>query len=186
MNHYKKKNENIIKHKSISLPVELFYQETNYWCGPASVQMVINYVANKKISQEKLANYLQTVKTGTYPRNIPAILNKFTNQNNHKYTRKILGLNYGLTEKEQKIFYNDVNNSLKHNFPVILSMHDKYPWNNHMIRHLIVIHGIQVSEKFEKYTYLIADPWSGEVEVKQSQISSLFTYDANSSIIKSN
>ncbi|WP_348735899.1 C39 family peptidase [Spiroplasma endosymbiont of Ammophila pubescens] len=148
--------------------------------------MVINYVANKKISQEKLANYLQTVKTGTYSGNIPTILNKFTNQNNHKYTRKILGLNYGLTKKEQKIFYNDVNNSLKHNFSVILSMHGKYPWNNHMIKHLIVIHGIQVSEKFEEYTYLIADPWSGEVEVKQSQISSLFTYDANSSIIKSN
>ncbi|WP_186823377.1 hypothetical protein [Spiroplasma phoeniceum] len=41
-------------------------------------------------------------------------------------------------------------------------------------------------KKFEEYTYLIADPWSGKVEVKQSQISSLFTYDANSSIIKSN
>ena len=41
----------------ITLPVTLFQQETGYYCGPASVQMVVNYLSDY-VEQDDLASDL--------------------------------------------------------------------------------------------------------------------------------
>jgi hypothetical protein len=49
-----------------SIAVPHFYQETNYWCGPASAQMV-NYYFNMPVSQQTIANFCGSDPSyGTY------------------------------------------------------------------------------------------------------------------------
>ena len=58
------KSSHIVEQKFLSVPV--FRQETKYWCGPASVQMIVKYKTGKKVSQSTLASYMNTNKSGTY------------------------------------------------------------------------------------------------------------------------
>lgn len=42
------------------LPVPLFHQEQNWYCGPASVQMISTYLSGTTYSQDDIANYMGT------------------------------------------------------------------------------------------------------------------------------
>ncbi|WHQ36670.1 C39 family peptidase [Spiroplasma sp. SV19] len=168
--------------KSISLQVNLFYQETNYWCGPATLQMIVDYFTNTIISQRELSAQLYTEHYhGTYPEDMVNSLNQLATPKKPRYINKRIQQNFGGTIEEQKIFYQNIKYSLSHNFPVALAIHGKYPWSGYM-RHYVVIYGIKAAQKFENFKYLILDPTLGKIDIEQSQIHNLFSLDNNSRI----
>ncbi|AOX43752.1 hypothetical protein S100390_v1c04090 [Spiroplasma sp. NBRC 100390] len=167
---------------SISLRVRLFYQETDYWCGPATLQMIVDYFTDKVISQQELSAQMYTENYhGTYPEYMVKSLNEIATPNKRRYVNKRLRQNFGDNINEQKIFYQDVKNSLAHNFPVALAIFGKYPWSGYM-RHYVVIYGILVARNFENYKYLILDPTLGKLDIEQSQIHNLFSLENNGRI----
>ncbi|ELL44838.1 C39 family peptidase [Spiroplasma melliferum] len=167
---------------SISLQLNLFYQETNYWCGPATLQMIVHYFTGKKISQQELSYQMNTeTYHGTIPEDMLKSLNALATPNKRRYINKRLHQNFGVTNDEQKMFYYDIKNSLSHNFPVALAIYGRYPWTGNM-RHYVVIYGIELAATFENYQYLILDPTLGKVQVKQSEISNLFSLENNGRI----
>ena len=116
--------------KFLSVPV--FRQETKYWCGPASVQMIVKYKTGKKVSQSTLASYMNTNKSGTYVWQMVRGLNKYTNSNF-----------YSSTTIAQRGIYEATKESLKKNYPIVGNvntklLNDKYPFDS---GHYVVITG---------------------------------------------
>ena len=114
------------------LSVPLYEQETKYWCGPASVQMIVKYKTGKKVSQSTLASYMNTNKSGTYVYQIARGLNKYTNSNFYTYKK--------ITEKRVTIAARE---SIKKNYPIVGNVKTKvlnsaYKFNS---GHYIVITG---------------------------------------------
>ncbi len=64
------------------LPVPFYYQETDYYCGPASVKMVIEYLTGERLSQKWLAKKMGTKgpTAGTAPRRIVEFLREYTKE----------------------------------------------------------------------------------------------------------
>ena len=124
------KSSHIVEQKFLSVPV--FRQETKYWCGPASVQMIVKYKTGKKVSQSTLASYMNTNKSGTYVYQIARGLNKYTSSNF-----------YGYKTVYQKGIYEATKESVNKNYPIVGNvntklLNDKYPFDS---GHYVVITG---------------------------------------------
>jgi len=70
--------------EQISLNVPLHKQETKYYCGPASTQMVLDY-KGVSMSQSDLADALGTTVSGTYVYRICNGLNLYLGENTYQY-----------------------------------------------------------------------------------------------------
>ena len=124
------KSSHIVEQKFLSVPV--FRQETKYWCGPASVQMIVKYKTGKKVSQSTLASYMNTNKSGTYVYQIARGLNKYTNSNF-----------YGYKTVYQKGIYEATKESVNKNYPIVgnvmtKALNSAYKFNS---GHYVVITG---------------------------------------------
>ncbi|MDD6572160.1 MAG: C39 family peptidase [Thermoflexaceae bacterium] len=58
-----------------TLAVTCYPQETNYYCGPATVKQVLHYLTGDNYSQGYYANLLGTTQAGTDFSRIPNVLN---------------------------------------------------------------------------------------------------------------
>ncbi len=56
-------------------------QETNYWCGPATLQMMVRYMKGLYYRQSYLAGWLGTTRSGTNTNRENAGLERFTGRN---------------------------------------------------------------------------------------------------------
>ena len=124
------KSSHIVEQKFLSVPV--FRQETKYWCGPASVQMIVKYQTGKKVSQSTLASYMNTNKSGTYVYQIARGLNKYTSSNF-----------YGYKTVYQKGIYEATKESVNKNYPIVgnvmtKALNSAYKFNS---GHYVVITG---------------------------------------------
>ena len=99
--------------RSKKLSVPLIQQENGYYCGPASLQMVLKY-KGKSYSQSKLAEYAGTTrKKGTYVYRMRDTLND------------ILGDKYVYVQLNDQAFGNGLLYSIDKGYPVICHVQTK-------------------------------------------------------------
>ncbi len=103
------KNVNARVSSSKVLAVPLYQQELTYYCGPASVQMVLSYINNRSYSQDYLAGQMNMNGSGAYVYQVANCLN------NLMYS----GTQYNYYEVYNTIFANNVVYSLDNDRPVV-------------------------------------------------------------------
>lgn len=68
------------------LAVTVFKQANSYYCGPATVKEVLNYMLGTSKTQDQYASDLGTTTDGTTMTNIPDVLNKYQSSCYYIYT----------------------------------------------------------------------------------------------------
>lgn len=61
-----------------TLDVPTFQQETNYYCGPATVKQTVHFIKGASNSQSFYANALETTSAGTDMTKIPGVLRTYS------------------------------------------------------------------------------------------------------------
>ncbi len=127
------------------LDVPLAYQETEYYCGPAVVEMVMQYLKGEHFKQRWLARQLGTKgpTAGTAPRRIAEFLAAQTR---------------GLYREVEEFSHEIVEKNIRCGFPVVARVSTKYlhGWEG-VFGHYVVIKGFNT-----KY-YYVNDPVKGAV-----------------------
>ncbi len=127
------------------LDVPLAYQETEYYCGSAVVEMVVGYLKGEHLKQRWLARQLGTKgpTAGTAPRRIAEFLAAQTR---------------GLYREVEEFSHEIVEKNIRCGFPVVARMSTKYlqGWEG-VFGHYVVIKGFNT-----KY-YYVNDPVKGAV-----------------------
>lgn len=133
-----------------TLGVKAVKQETNYYCGPAAVKEVLQFINGESLSQYTYANNMQTDSSGTYVYRVTNELNY--RQSRHQY-RHQTDLSY---DQFVKIIISDILDS-DVGVPFILHARTAslYMYNNSDIRHYLVVSGGNMITK--KGTYI--DSW---------------------------
>lgn len=97
---------------SVKLEVEPLKQERDYWCGPATVQIVAKYLTGHPSNQSDYANWLGTTNQGT---DFSRVANYLINNVNRAY---VLGSSdIGLNAWAERVY-----SSLRSNLPVVLDI----------------------------------------------------------------
>lgn len=98
---------------SRQLSVAGFEQERNYYCGPASVQIIMNYKRGIKPSQSSLASIMGTTTSGTNQDKMVSYLNKSENLGGNAYVK---------VSTRQLALSKGVSYSIDKGYPVILNV----------------------------------------------------------------
>ncbi|SJZ92138.1 C39 family peptidase [Anaerorhabdus furcosa] len=98
---------------SRNLSVNGFEQETKYYCGPASVQIIMNYKRGIKPSQSSIASSMGTTTSGTNQDRMVTYLNKSENLGGNSYVKVSTG---------QIALSKGISYSIDSNYPVILNV----------------------------------------------------------------
>lgn len=112
-------------------------QQTSYWCGPASIQMMIKY-NGKSVLQETLAKEAGTTSQGSNTLDLKNVLNKHINAHVFGVTR-IQG------SSDQNRLFNVLNSNIfsKSQPTLALVRTDRLPYyNGHVSNHYIVARGL--------------------------------------------
>ncbi len=150
--------------ESVLLPVTPIEQIETWWCGPASLQMVIKYVRGTSPSQAELATYTKTTELGG-----AIVLNMVSVLNDYVPGYKHLSLN-------DINFYGTVKRSLQNNRPAIyhLKTRDLPGYNGSDYGHYVVGNGAEFRWPDDvdpdsadilgpptppEYWYTYVDPW---------------------------
>lgn len=144
------------------LDVPIYIQETEYYCSPASAQMVLDY-HGYYYSQDQIAEAMDTTEQGTNPEDIPKGIIEVTDgqvyaENHYAYWWDWL-LRY-------RFYY----------YGWILEIDaDNPPLGSHIVAgHTVAGRGYVYSTDWwawwEKY-YIYNDPWDGEVHMKNIYLS---------------
>ena len=89
----------------MTLAVTRFGQETNYYCGPATVKQVVHWVNGSSNSQQWYANKLGTTTEGTNMTDIPGVVNDCINE--HHYVYSSMGTQAEWMNKIRSSIYNE-------------------------------------------------------------------------------
>lgn len=156
-------NGSHIELTKVQLSVPQSVQENNYFCGPASLQMVLRY-HGISVSQSQLAKEMNTVPvTGTEYNDLAKVVNKYLFNNSNVgpndpgYHVQTLQ-RYDTDPEIAKTFEKRVKQNISTNDPVFLAVDVKalYP-NLSSANHLIVLTGYTVytgTDKIAYYYYL--------------------------------
>ena len=131
------------------LDIEVFKQEKDYYCGPANIKMVVQYLESSSESQSVYANYMGTDDAGeSNAYDMWRSLNHYTSRS---WTES------WYSEYSTSSFANLVKNNIDDNKPLILNARTKtlYMYNGVNLGHYITISG---------YTYTASfgdSPWYG-------------------------
>lgn len=131
------------------LDIEVFKQEKDYYCGPANIKMVVQYLESSSESQSVYANYMGTDDAGeSNAYDMWRALNHYTSRS---WTES------WYSEYSTSSFANLVKNNIDDNKPLILNARTKtlYMYNGVNLGHYITISG---------YTYTASfgdSPWYG-------------------------
>ena len=131
------------------LSVNCFKQETNYWCGPATVKQTINYMNGSSSSQKTYANQLGTSTSGTDMTSIPSVLNN--NISSHRYSYMSIGSFSNYT--------NNICSALSSGTPIVIDIkatgQEGWPYSTN--GHYINISGIDSNSRHN--LLMVTDPW---------------------------
>ena len=131
------------------LDIVVFKQEKDYYCGPANIKMVVQYLESSSESQSVYANYMGTDDAGeSNAYDMWRALNHYTSRS---WTES------WYSEYSTSSFANLVKNNIDDNKPLILNARTKtlYMYNGVNLGHYITISG---------YTYTASfgdSPWYG-------------------------
>ena len=98
--------------KLLSIPH--YTQDNSTYCGPASAQVIIQYIAGQYIGQKTLADQMGTGVNGTNVDSYTPILAAYT------------GLNYEFTNNNQYYFYNNMVQDINGNCPITYDVDPYY------------------------------------------------------------
>lgn len=137
----------------IDLEVPMYMQKTDYFGGPACVEMIIDYLMGPSHNQEYYANYMKTDSNGTNIESIEKALNN--HQDRYHYDKRSLD---GYGDFMWRTVY-----SLNNGVPYIADINsnaafDQGEWQYPTNGHYIVISGMKVDNE-GKTTLSIRDPW---------------------------
>lgn len=134
------------------LDIEVYYQETDYYCGPAVAQMLIKYVTNRLIPQNTLARDMGTTKEhGTDFSSMIYDINQY---------RGLIDY-YVIRNTNERDFFSSLKKTIDDNHPVVIlinytgDLDDKYPSNG---GHYLLGRGYHDFGKNDKMVYFI-DPY---------------------------
>lgn len=135
-------------------PYNVYKQDYWYYCGPASVQQVINYITGDLRNQSIYAKDLQTKSdgSGSYVYLVKNTLNKYQNQ--YDYSYKLVSDK----DMNEYILFNGIMNTIANNKPVILHARGEalYMYNGHKNGHYITVTGVYedyLDVQYAKFTY---------------------------------
>lgn len=153
--------------EEVKLPISTIVQETNYYCVPACVQMVLRYFGIEK-SQSSLADEMLTSPTtGTEYVDLAKAINHYlfnkglAPDNESGYHIQTMGVNDSSLQLKET-FEKRIKEDIDTNYPVFLAVNTKslYPQlsdSNHMI--LIVGYSIDKANN-DIVSYHIVDPYT--------------------------
>ncbi len=132
--------------------VPVYKQETNYYCGPACLQMALKHITGTKYSQSSLASTAGTNSTdGTYVYKMRDTLNAKQSTRKYAYT----------TVSSQSDLQNKVTSSIAREAPVIF--HAKtgplQMYNGKNLGHYVLGHTIYEPASESKVYIAYNDPW---------------------------
>lgn len=114
------------------LDVTPYQQETSYYCGPANVKMVLQYLNGTSKSQSAYASSMGTNNNGTYVYKITNELNKYSSKK-YQYAKNL----------SQDTFKSVIDSDIANNKPLILHAKtgslEKY--NGHNADHYLTVNG---------------------------------------------
>lgn len=96
------------------ISVPSFEQETSYWCGPATVKQVLDYINGTSKSQRYYADELGTTKDGTVFSVVDDVLNDHQDENYYVYTTH--------DSDEQSKFNDKIEWGIDNGYPSILDL----------------------------------------------------------------
>lgn len=136
------------------LNVPMYMQKNGDYCGPACVEMVIDFYRGSVYNQETYASYMGTDHTGTNFNQIARALNNYQNKY-HYDVREVPNFQAML----DKCYY-----SMKNSAPVIAdintqSLYNRGEWAYPTSGHYIVIRSIYYDRNTEMFTGHVNDPW---------------------------
>lgn len=136
------------------LHVPMYFQKTNYWCGPASVEMIIDFYRGSVYNQETYASYMGTTTNGTDIGQIQRALNNYQSQ--YHYDIRYVGNFQAMIDKA---YY-----SIRHGAPFIAnintnSLYNQGLWAYPTNGHYIVVRSIYYDRNTERFTGHVNDPW---------------------------
>ncbi|WP_296128294.1 C39 family peptidase [uncultured Anaerococcus sp.] len=138
------------------LDVPYRQQITNYYCGPACVQMVCDYYKlNTSRTQHTYAKDLGTNSAiGTYGSRIPAVLNKYISSYKYDYYQG----DHGFQDFLDSAYY-----TIKNRAPVIINMRSNHlsssAWPYKISGHFVVLSSMRYDSGKKKFVGDIKDPW---------------------------
>lgn len=136
------------------LTIPRYKQTNNYYCGPASVQMIAKYVSGNSYSQSQLASYMNTTSgNGTVVYEMANGLRYYAHSQ------------YAFSNLSSTALSN-IRTSINSGYPVVYhvmtgSLRANYPFNS---GHFIVGYGysnLPVGGEYPSYYYY--DPWYGNI-----------------------
>lgn len=149
-----------------TINVTCYKQETDYWCGPATVQQVIKWVTGTKYEQSTLASALGTTTAGTDMTKIPGVLNDYIDEEHYVYA----------SIEDQSSWYEKIQSSVYNDRPAVLDIDttkvDAFAYNTS--GHFVNVSGYDTSENKVRIT----DPYKGKGNVWYSA-DDLYTANSN-------
>lgn len=139
-----------------NLPMTFYRQVTNYFCGPATAQMVIKYVSGSLLSQYTIASYARTSpNTGTSASNVAAAIRYYSG---HGYTI-VNGFN-----RDRAV------SNIRQNRPVPINFQCRYLayWNYGSAMHHSPIKGYTSGGFYIHDSWKGADRWAASTEVRNA------------------
>lgn len=152
----------------VTIPVTVFEQENNYYCGPATVKQVINYINGSSSSQSSYASQLGTTTSGTDMTKIAGVLKSNTGKN-YVYA--------AISSKDT--WYSRVMNGVNNRMPAILDINtnsvSSIPYNSS--GHYVNISGFDaISDRVR-----ITDPWTLGLGNRWYSANDMYTANKNHS-----
>lgn len=141
------------------LSITNYQQENGYYCGPANIKQVVQFLNGSSSSQSTYANYMGTNSTdGTYVYAMKNALNNYTSQS-YSY---VLGSNYTSSS-----FSTLVKNKISANKPIILHANTSSltMYNGTSLGHYLTVNGYTYTAAFGDSTGIdniyYVDTWYG-------------------------
>lgn len=149
---------------SVILDVPMYMQKTDYYSGPACVEMIIDYVNGPSNNQETYHKFMKTTQErGTDIEAVEKALNNY--QSKYHYDKRRVD-NY--PEFLWRALY-----SMESGFPFVANINtkdvDPHSWYYSKPGHYIVVTGM-VATPDKRFTMYINDPWKVGKTTKQSMV----------------
>ncbi|MEU0566232.1 C39 family peptidase [Nonomuraea sp. NPDC005983] len=135
--------------------VQTQYQQTNYYCVPASSSMSLS-TFGVKVGQPTLAKQMKTTKSGTDGRNATPVLNAYVKSRGYAYT-VVTDVN-----GNPAVLMNRVAQNVGglHRAPTLAVWMERLPWNKGKVKGARVGHAV-IAYGYDrlKGTITVFDPW---------------------------
>lgn len=138
----------------ITLKIQQFTQQTDYWCGPAALQSALYSIGRGTGNDQRaLASQIGTTRDGSSGYNIKEVLNRWHGQNWYVIVYP------SITYRDNWETNRKMTMSLDRGLPVITGLYGKLPNFNYWIRHFVTFYAYYDISGVRYYYYV--DPAGG-------------------------